>query len=226
MKIPAVWVGTYDFACRSAACRPPTSGGTGGSSAKGGSSGTIRGKMTSAELQESAKRNGLNWSKGQLKTIHGKPKPKGGSGGATGVGGGTRDVPLAKRDRATPDEQATISERTKNFTKGVTSEINAGAKKPSHVSDEQWGHVRHSVPRASGLTISKTGDVTFYYGSKKVTSGWKVEKVTGGYSVTGTDRIAKTQAAAKRAVATQIIKATNSSQKTYIDTINRRIASQ
>jgi len=143
---------------------------------------------------------------------------------ATGVGGGTRDVPLAKRDIATPDQQATRSERTKNFTKGVTSEINAGAKKPSHVSDEQWGHVRHSAPRASALTISKTGDVTFYYGSKKVTSGWKVEKVTGGYSVTGTNRIAKTQAAAKRAVATQIIKATNSSQKTYIDTINRRVA--
>lgn len=31
MRVSARWVTSYDFACRSAACRPPTSGGTGGS---------------------------------------------------------------------------------------------------------------------------------------------------------------------------------------------------
>ena len=35
MKVSQVWNGAYEFACHSASCRPPTAGGTGGSS-KGG----------------------------------------------------------------------------------------------------------------------------------------------------------------------------------------------
>lgn len=36
MKVSAGWVAAYEFACHSAACRPPTAGGTGGSSKGGG----------------------------------------------------------------------------------------------------------------------------------------------------------------------------------------------
>lgn len=44
MKLLSSWTAAYEFACRSAACRPPTSGGTGGSNPKGG------GSRTSASL--------------------------------------------------------------------------------------------------------------------------------------------------------------------------------
>ena len=83
ISVRRTWESSIDFACRSAACRPPTSGGTGGSSSSGGSNPTrvkasqvsvgkngttVAGKPSSLQITKSDKGWAVTGSKRSFKT--------------------------------------------------------------------------------------------------------------------------------------------------------------
>lgn len=168
MKISATLHQSYEFACRSAACRPPTSGGTGGSSPRGGSNAGSAGG--SSEPSISGGRVVLNG-----KPISGKITKRGGQYWASTVGGPkyqqtgkTRKDLMAAVVREHKNAQAQKNElsnpaaraardkmsdvdfnRIQKWTSGARAEIAAvGRTKPTDIKIGRDG-----VPKVNGKSL-------------------------------------------------------------------------
>jgi hypothetical protein len=170
MKISAALEQSYEFACRSAACRPPTSGGTGGSSSSGGSGGGGGGSSASGEASIVGGRVQLNG-----KAISGKIAKRGDQYWASTIGGPKyqqtgktrkelmaavvrehKNAQAAKKELANPAARAarekmsdTDFNRTQKWNPGARAEIAAvGRAKPADVKIGRDG-----VPKVNGKPL-------------------------------------------------------------------------